>query len=183
MTVQLEGILSRWLGTPRRSHQHLPEGGYQPWALPGGILLRVYLKDNVLPNLGRVVMISPPNRGSELVDRLGTLSLFRFLHGPAGLQLGTGPGSLPLRLPAVEFELGIIAGDRSLLPLYSWWIPGPDDGIVAVERTKVEGMKDFIVLPHSHTFIMRSERTLAQILRFLRTGSFDHEESEEEESS
>jgi glycerol-3-phosphate O-acyltransferase len=141
----------------------------------GGILLRYYRKHNDLPSLGRVVMISPPNQGSELVDRLRGTLFFRAQNGPAGHQLGTGPESMPNQLGPHPFEAGVIAGNRSFNPVYSWMLPGPDDGVVAVERTKVAGMKDFIVLPHSHTFIMKADDTIVQILHFLKYGEFDHQ--------
>lgn len=138
----------------------------------GGIIIRYYLKHHKLPNLGRVVMISPPNQGSELVDRLMETLIFKKINGPAGRQLGTTEDSLPLNLGPVDFELGVIAGNRSINPLYSFLIPGPDDGVVSVERTKVEGMKDFLVLPDSHTFIMQSEAVVEQVIHFLKYGAF-----------
>jgi pimeloyl-ACP methyl ester carboxylesterase len=141
----------------------------------GGIVVRYYLKNHKLPNLGRVVMISPPNQGSKLVDSLGDSYFFNKLNGPAGRQLGTGKDSLPLRLGPVDFELGVIAGNRSFNPLNSLIVPGPDDGTIAVARTKVAGMKDFIVLPRSHIFIMRSEDAIKQVIHFIEHGTFRRE--------
>ena len=138
----------------------------------GGIVVRAYLKNHHPDNLGRVVMISPPNQGTELVDRLRKYPIFRAFGSPAGLQMGTGPDSLPSKLGAVDFELGVIAGRKSINPFYSWLIPGPDDGVVAVGRTRVEGMKDFIVVPHSHTFIMKKKDVIDQVIHFLRNGAF-----------
>ncbi len=139
----------------------------------GGIVARYYLEGRRLPNLGRVVMLSPPSQGSEVVDALKDNGLFKLVNGPAGAQLGTDPDSIPSRLGPVAFELGVIAGNKSIDPLFSWMIPGPDDGKVAVARTRVEGMQDFLVVPYSHTFIMRQPDVTRQVVHFLRYGAFD----------
>ena len=139
----------------------------------GGIVLRCYLRAYPLPNLGRVVMLAPPNSGSELADRLKTTWYYRKVNGPAGQQLGLA--GLPCTLgpwPAGAGELGIIAGDRSLNPLFSSWLPGPNDGKVTVERTRLAGMTDFIVLPHTHTWMAWRAPVIAQVQAFLRQGRF-----------
>lgn len=138
----------------------------------GGILVRNYLALFPLENVGRVVMLAPPNQGSEVVDWQRHWFLFRWLLGPAGQQLGTDENSLPLKLGAVDFELGVIAGDKSFELVHSFVIPGDDDGKVGVERSKVEGMQDFLLVHKTHTFIMRDKEVLQQAEHFLRTGAF-----------
>lgn len=142
----------------------------------GGILVRVYMRDHQIDRLGRVVMIAPPNQGSEVVDTLRNTPGFYALNGPAGLELGTDENSVPLSLGRVDFEVGIIAGTRTFNPLLSLSLPNPDDGKVSVERTKVEGMTDFIEVPHSHPFIMGADIVLSQSLEFIKNGKFRHDE-------
>jgi pimeloyl-ACP methyl ester carboxylesterase len=138
----------------------------------GGILLRYHLSKQQPAGLGRTVMLSPPSQGSEVVDKLGDLAVFQWINGPAGAQLGTGADSLPLQLGPADFDVGIITGNRSINLLLSQLIPGPDDGKVSVARARLEGMRDFLVMPYSHPFIMRREAVIKQTLHYLRHGRF-----------
>jgi len=139
----------------------------------GGILVRKYLTEKEIMNLGRVVMLGPPNQGSKAVDELGDVPGIDWVNGPAGRQLGKGPASVPLKLGPADFDLGIIAGNRTIDPITSAVLDDPDDGKVSVEDTKLEGMNDFIVVEHSHAFMMRLEQPIALTIRFLKTGSFN----------
>lgn len=141
----------------------------------GGILVRSYFKRHTCERLGRVVMLGPPNKGSEVVDSMKSWYLFQRLNGPAGNELGTDAGSAPNALGPVNFECGVIAGDRSINWINSLaMIDGTDDGKVSVERTKVEGMKEHLVVHTTHTFMMRNKKVIASTLRFLKEGTFSH---------
>ncbi|WP_455374836.1 esterase/lipase family protein [Kaarinaea lacus] len=140
----------------------------------GGILVRYYLAHNTINNLGRVVMLSPPNQGSEVVDALKDMPGFHLINGPAGEQLGTDDASIPNNLPPVDYEVGVITGDTTVNYILSTLIPGDDDGKVSIERAKVQGMLDFLVVHHSHPFIMEADDVITQTLTFLREGQFDH---------
>lgn len=140
----------------------------------GGILVRQYLHINDLDRLGRVIMLGPPNQGSELVDFFDDYQFYLIVNGPAGSQLGTGSNSVPIRLGPVDFDLGIIAGSRSYNLFYSRIIGSANDGKVSVERSKVSGMQDHLVLPVSHTFMMRDREVIIQIKHFLEHGAFTH---------
>jgi len=141
----------------------------------GGILIRSYLARHTISNLGRVVMLAAPNQGSEVVDKFGRLFLFKWINGPAGNELGTDKNSTPSKLGPANFPVGIIAGDRSINWINSLLIPGSDDGKVSVERTKLAGMSDHIVIRTTHPFIMKNREAIRQTIQFLRAGRFDHD--------
>ena len=141
----------------------------------GGILVREYLREHGVPErMGRVVMLAPPNAGSEIVDTLAGWRFYGWINGPAGRDLGTDAAHAPARLGPIppSVDVGVIAGDFSWNPLFSSLIPGPDDGKVAVARTHVAGERDHLTLPYSHTWLMNRAKTRRQVLTFLREGRF-----------
>jgi pimeloyl-ACP methyl ester carboxylesterase len=141
----------------------------------GGILVRQYLQNHQIKNLGRVVMLGPPNKGSEVIDKLRDFPGFYFFHGDAGLELGTGATSVPNKLGGADFDLGIIAGTRSVNLFLSSLIPGVDDGKVSVENTRLEGMRDHLEMEVTHPFMMRNDKVIDQVVHYLETGKFKRE--------
>lgn len=139
----------------------------------GGILARAYVAENRPTNLGRVVMLAPPNRGNEYIDMLVESDVLRWLLGPTGAELGTDEKSLPHRLPLPTYELGVIAGTWSMNPFAGFVLDGAHDGLVTVESTKLAGMTDFLTVNRSHTFIMRADEVAAAVVHFLRHGRFE----------
>ena len=139
----------------------------------GGILVRQYLENETIEELGRVVMLGPPNQGSIAADDMEGVPGFDWINGPAGRQLGKGKDSVPLQLGPASFELGVIAGNRTIDPITSAVLENPDDGRVSVEDTKLEGMSDFVVVEHSHAFMMRMRTPIEQTIAFLQNGKFN----------
>ena len=144
----------------------------------GGILVRVAVAAGDLPRdrIGRVVMLGTPNEGSELADLLPAMPvvgpLYARVTGPAGLELGTTERGVPARLPPVDFEVGVIAGDRSWNPLFSALLREPNDGKVRVDSTRVAGMTDFLVVPHWHPMLVTAPDVIEQVVHFLECGAF-----------
>lgn len=138
----------------------------------GGLVIRRYLAEVSPPRLGRVVLLTPPSGGSHFVEWLGDVPVAVDALGPVGSSLGTDSTDLPATLPPPDYEMGIIAGSRSVQPIGPLAIPGPDDGIVSVEQARIEGVP-MLVLPRTHFLIMNSRHTASAVIRFLRTGSFE----------
>ncbi len=143
----------------------------------GSQLIRILLAQGKLANTKRVVMLAPPNHGSEMADFWKHFAPYRWLFGRAGQQLGTDQHAvwrvLPERLPD-GIELGVIAGNVSWDPFARGKFTGEHDGKVSVESTKLDGMQDYIVLPTTHTFMIHREMVWQQVRRFLETGRFRH---------
>lgn len=140
----------------------------------GGLVARAYIARHRPEALGHVVMLAPPNEGSEIADLLHRNPLYCAFFGPAGAELVTArPDELKRLLGEVDYPLGIIAADRSLYPLSSLLLPRPNDGRVSVMRTQVAGMSDHLTLHATHPLIMRNRQVIAQTRHFLRHGRFE----------
>jgi len=145
----------------------------------GGILLRYQNEHSPIPDLGRVVMLGPPNQGSEIIDKTRDWPGFEMLSGDAGAQLGTNAESMPSQLGPVNFELGVIAGIGTINVFASSMLPDPDDGKVSVASTQVDGMDDFLIVGESHRYITRSDVVIRNTESFLRNGAFLAEDKAE----
>lgn len=139
----------------------------------GGIMTRALIDEDRPAKLGRVVMLAPPNHGSELVDVYANAGWFRWAMGPTAVELGTDAASLPNRLGPADYELGIIAGSKPVHPLGVWILDEPSDGTVTIESARLDGMRDLVVVPRSHSFIMGAPEVAHQVSSFLAHGCFD----------
>ena len=136
----------------------------------GGLLIRAYLQDHRPPKLGYTVLVGTPNNGTAAADRVKDQALIEQLV-PAATQLGTDPDSLPNRLPLPDYPVGIIAGvvDRELS---NHFLPGPNDGVVPVESTRLEGMRDFVEIETGHSMMRYDKEVANQVIHFLAQGRF-----------
>jgi pimeloyl-ACP methyl ester carboxylesterase len=140
----------------------------------GGLLARVYIAKYRPERLGRVVMLGTPNGGSEIADRLRDLALYRAYYGPAGQQLTTRRDAALTSLPALDYEVGVIAGDRSIRPIASLFkMPKPNDTMVSVNSSRLDGMADHVVVNASHARLVHHAGAIAETIAFLRDGHFE----------
>jgi triacylglycerol lipase len=148
----------------------------------GSLIVRKLIQDTRPANLGRVVMIGPPNHGSAAADEARQSALLSEFLGENLARLGTGENSIASTLGPADFEVGIIAGEVAINPIFGKVLAGKHDGAVTVESTKLEGMRDFIVVPYSHTVMLWRDEVIAQAIAFLREGKFTHTEPPNPES-
>ncbi|KGJ67794.1 hypothetical protein BJA5080_01307 [Bradyrhizobium diazoefficiens SEMIA 5080] len=139
----------------------------------GGLVARAYIARHRPARLARVVMLGTPNSGSEVADLLQGFLPYRAFYGPAGLELTTTPATAPNAFPAIDYPVGVIAGNRFIDPVAGLFVlPKPNDGRVSVQSTMLAGMTDHVVVKASHTGLPRHAVAIAQTIAFLRNGHF-----------
>lgn len=138
----------------------------------GGILVRQIQATDPIENIGRVVMLSPPNQGSEVTDKIGHWWLYKKINGPAGQQLGTDDKSLVKKLGPINFDCAVITGDRSINWINSLMIPGKDDGKVSTKSSRIEGVSAHKIVHATHPTIMIRQSVVDHSIRFIQTGDF-----------
>ena len=135
----------------------------------GGILVRDAFRDGAPPNLGRVVMLGPPNGGSAHIDRLTHLPLCETIWGTPSSELGTGTNALPAHLPPIDFPCLVIAGMNQ--GILGWMLPDENDGKVTVASARAGGPSEVLLLPTGHTWMMRNPVVISNTIAFLRGGT------------
>lgn len=137
----------------------------------GGLLVRAYLAESRVKKLGHVVLIGSPNQGTPVVDDYRDRWWMKFA-GPTANALGTNAGSFPKSLPPPDYPLGVIAGKVERVIDFPR-IEGDDDGLVPVEATRVQGMRDFVVIDTGHAMLRYNEQAARQVISFLKFGQFE----------
>lgn len=146
----------------------------------GSLVMRKLIQDARPANLGRVVMIGPPNHGSAAADVARENALLRKFLGGNLVRLGSGADAIVDTLGPADFDLGIIAGEVAVNPVFGRALGGKNDGAVTLESARLEGMRDFIVVPYSHTLMLWRTEVVDQVRAFLRDGQFIHEPAPEQ---
>jgi pimeloyl-ACP methyl ester carboxylesterase len=138
-------------------------------SLGGLMLLKLFeLKPDQPP--GRVVLLGSPVAGSHAARSVASWAIGPGLIGQLALKEIVQRGSRRWDQPR---DLGVIAGSTSAgLGRVVSNLPEPNDGTVAVEETRIEGMTDHLVLPVTHTGMLASAPVAEHVVRFLDTGRF-----------
>ena len=138
----------------------------------GNVIIRDAFQKEYPDGLGKVVMLAPPNQPAHLAKRLKKNLIYRVFTGDSGQKLSEEKFYRDLPVPTVPF--GVIAGNKGQRLTFS----EPNDGLVSIESTKLDGMADWILLHHGHTFIMNCKDTFDQCQHFIEHGHFKQSESE-----
>ncbi|MES2923589.1 MAG: alpha/beta fold hydrolase [Verrucomicrobiota bacterium] len=138
----------------------------------GGIVVRALLAGEVPWTTGKIVMLAPPNSGSEIVDWSKAHPLLHRLLGPAGRTLGSD--GVPAALPALppEIETAVIMGNRQAIPLFKKLLDPENDGIVSAAKGRLDGLRGFTVIDADHTFMPMHPEAIRLSLQFLKTGGW-----------
>ena len=146
-----------------RIEQGFETNGFGLWALDVDGRLAGFT------GLNRTTFDTPMGPHVEIGWRLARWAWGRALLGRSLPQWSPGSAGAAL----AEREVGMIAGNlgRGLGGLVTRF-PGPHDGAVTVEETRVPGLADHLVLPVGHSGMLVSRAVAAGIARFLRRGRF-----------
>ncbi len=139
----------------------------------GGLMIRAYLDTNEVPNLGRVVLIGTPNKGTPIVDKFRE-EWWMKMAGPMTLALGTDAESFPSTIGAPYYPIGLIAGVMTDLE-NEQFMPGVDDGVVPLESVQLEGSRDMIIFEENHTAMRFNKEISDQTIAFLINGEFNRQ--------
>lgn len=139
----------------------------------GALVLRAYLNHTTPSNMGRVVMLGPPNQGTEAADKLKDEWYYQLFFGKAGQEVTTDRFS---DNDHIDYELGIIAGTKSGLAFADLFtkdpLPKPHDGIIPVENTKISGMKSHLCIDTTHAGLIAHPKAIDNAVEFIKTGNF-----------
>jgi len=141
----------------------------------GNLVVRRWLHQATPESRGRIrrmVMLGPPNQGSELARLAAGNHLLTALAAGAARELVLHWETIAKDLNTPTFEYGIIAGGKGDGRGYSPVLEGDDDAVVRVAETRLDGADDFLVLPVRHSRMMDHPEVQRATLLFLKFGRF-----------
>jgi pimeloyl-ACP methyl ester carboxylesterase len=137
----------------------------------GGLVILEALQGHADAKAGHVVLLGTPVRGNFAGRRLGQRGWGRWFLGATQPLWADGRAARWTR----PEPLGVLAGTLPVgLGRLFGPLPGPSDGVVRLEETEIEGMRDRIVLRVGHSAMLLSARVAAQVAAFLRDARFAH---------
>lgn len=125
-----------------------------------------------LARVDRMVMLGPPNRGSDLARSVAGVSALAALAEGAARDLVIDWPRVEPHLAVPPCEFGIVAGGRGDDSGFSPFLAGDDDAVVRVEETRLDGADDFLLLPVHHAAMLRDPAVQRATTSFLRAGRF-----------
>lgn len=138
----------------------------------GGIIVRYYISKYKPNNIGRVVMIAPPNSCSVFAAKLSNLPLYESILGRPGREIAHGEDCIVKDLPEPDFEFGIIAGGTGFKMGFNPFLKGDNDGTVLLNETKMSGMSDFMQIRGQHSLLLFSKEVVFGSINFIKNGKF-----------
>ena len=119
---------------------------------------------------GRIVLLGSPVQGSSAAQNLARLPFGRSIMGLTANQVLVAPRT---RRWNGARDLGVIAGNLPLgLGRLVGPLPGPNDGTVMIEETRLPGAAQPLTLRTSHSALVYSGEVARQAAAFLREGRF-----------
>lgn len=129
----------------------------------GGILTR-FISEQLPPEFVKFIMLGPPNHPVVMAQKFVKNVLYYRMTGTSGRLLADE--GFYQRLPIPKVATLVIAGSRGRADRFSPFGTKPNDGIVSVEETLLEGAEHFTV-PAIHTWIMEDPIARLVMKEFL----------------
>ncbi|TWT80959.1 Alpha/beta hydrolase family protein [Planctomycetes bacterium CA13] len=121
----------------------------------------------ILSRCEAMVMLGPPNQGAAIARRLSTNTLYGWVTGKGGLELGPEWDAFEKRLATPPFPFAILAGDVSENSVQNPLVDGASDFVVSIEEAKLEGAEVFKTVPALHSFLMSNDEARKFTIDFL----------------
>jgi pimeloyl-ACP methyl ester carboxylesterase len=135
----------------------------------GGVLILETLNAHPELQVTSAILLGAPARGCLAGRRLGAAQLGRWMMGACG-ELWREREAMWKR----DAPLGVVAGTVPLgLGRALGRLPGPNDGVVRVEETAVEGMTAQVLVALGHSLLIVSGAVGRQVECFMREGRFE----------